>query len=287
MQGPDDNSPTIPERTPARAPLPGDKPHDWLGNDDAQPLAAPINAPPASNDGKPPVWDVPAAPRPQGGGTNLQGFSIGFAIALFVLAAMAVVLIIVFIVNGNKTNVAQTTQLTPGATVTITPKPLTPTATALPPLDATTASNIVANFYTAISAKSYQQAYTLRSKAYQSSHTLSQFTSDWKNTDTISFDQTSITTNPGDSNTVNVVLTYNQSLIVSGGTETNKTYQATLNVGYDGGLVHILAVNAQAITPTATPVAPTVPVPTEGPPPTGTTTPVTPTTTTATKTPTP
>ena len=287
MQGPDENLPTTPARTPAPQPGP---PHDWLGADDALPMGKPANLPPATNDGKPPVWEVPAGPRPQAGGTNLRGFSIGFAIALIVLALMVLVLIVVFLTNHNGTKVAQTASNTPNPTATITPQPLTPTTTPLPPIDGTAATNVVTNYFSLIAAKNYQQAYNLRSQAYQSQHPLDDFTQSWNNTLSVTVDPSTITTSPGsDANSILVLVSYSQTM----NDATTKTYQATLTVGYDSGSIRILQVTTQTITPTPTaqpsptgtasdqPV--TTPSPSSSPSPTTSPTPAT----TGTATPTP
>src|SRR5579872_5283854 len=131
MQGPDEGSPTIP------GPQQTNRPPVWFETDDAQPMGNPTNASPATNNGPPPVWDVPATPQTPGAGAspNLRNFGLGFAIAMIVLAVMALVLIVVFIVDQNGTNVAQTSvSLTPQATATFTPQPSKPTSTPLPPI---------------------------------------------------------------------------------------------------------------------------------------------------------
>jgi hypothetical protein len=254
MQGPDEGSPTIPgPQQPNRPPV-------WFESDDAQPMGNPTNAPPATNNGPPPVWDIPTTPQAPGGGPspNLRNFGLGFAIALIVLAVMALVLIVVFVVDQNGTKVAQTSA-TALPTQTFTPQPSKPTSTPLPPIDTTTAANTAEQYYTFINSQQYQSAYNMLSQNYQSQHTLDQFTQSWQNTESVTFDPNSVSANAGSDNTVNVNLTYTQTL----NDNTSKVVQATLRVGYDGGLVRILKISTQNVAPTETPP----PNPTETPTP--------------------
>ncbi len=258
MQGPDESSPTIPGSQQTN------RPPVWFETDDAQPMGNPTNAPPATNNGPPPVWDIPAPPQAPGApaGTNLRNFGLGFAIALILLAVMALVLIVVFAIDQKGTNVSQKS-LTPQPTATFTPQPSKPTSTPLPPIDTTTAVNTAQSYYSFINSQAYQNAYNLRSQSYQSQHTLDQFVHSWQGTESVTVDPNSISANQGGSNTVNVSLTYTQTLSGNDGNATTNVVQATLQIGYDGGQVRILQIATQSVAPTQTPP----PNPTETPTP--------------------
>ncbi len=281
MGPPDENSPTIPNRDVVRPPQPGSDAVLGVGG-------TPAGVPPASNVGPPPTWDVPKAPKPRlpGGG---NGFGVGLAVALVLLAVMALGLVVVLVVNGNTT---VKTVIAPTATATLPPgTTTTPTATAtpLPPISADTATNVVDQYYTAISAQQFQNAYNLLSQQLQSSQTLQQFEQQWQGTQAVMVDPSSIqTTSSADGMSVTLTLTYTQILANGSGPSASNIYNASIVVGYDQGQVHILQISATQVqaspTPTATPsVTPTPiplpqgsPTPTVSPSPTGTSAPTTP-----------
>jgi len=284
MQGPDENAPTLPGRNPPPTP-PANQPYEWVAADDATPMGAPVNAPPATNDGPPPIWTVATPAKPQPGSPNFSNFGMGFAISLLVLAAMVLGIVAVLTVNGRNAAVAQPST-TPPPTVTATANPQVPTATALPPIDMGTATNTVTSYYDFINAHDFQKAYSLQSNDYQSKHTLDQFKQDWQNIDTVLVDPTSLNTTQGQVTNVLVTLTY-QTQTHNG---PQKTFQASLVVGYDRGLVRILALTKNDVTPAVTPtvVAPTATTqPTQVVPTTTTQPTVTATSTSGTPTPTP
>jgi hypothetical protein len=225
---------------------------------------APAPAPGAPNDGKPPVWDVPAAPKPGAGGGQgggLRGFGIGFGIALMLLAAIALILVIALSLNtGGIGGVSQPTSLTPKPTVTLTPNPATPTATPLPPVTPDQATALVNQFYASLASGAYQQAYGFLGGDAQKNQSLDQFQQQWHDTVTLVVDTTSLDAAQSGDN-VQVSLSYVQ--VLKSGDNSIRIVQATLLVGYDHNRLSILNLQTtqQQVTPTPEPTQTAVPTP--------------------------
>jgi hypothetical protein len=262
MMGPDDNAPTVPNSAipPAGAP-PGSA---------SPPGAAPMPPAPAFIDdrGKAPVWQTAKTPVAQPAGPMLGNVGLGFAVALFVLAVMAIGLIIALNVRGNN-GAALGEVPTPTVTATATQNPQTPTATPLPPAPSLNkAKTLVANFYGFITQQQFQGAYNLLGSQYQSQTSLQQFQQQWQNVQSIQVDQTSLTAQPdgGDSTKVDVSISYAQT-----NTDNSQTLvQALLLVGYDQNNLRILSISTNSTPATATPQPTQTPQPTDTPGPTPT-----------------
>lgn len=244
MLGPDDNSPTIPDRPALRpgAPLPP------LGGN-------------ADNGGKPPVWDLPVTPKPL---DQLQGgVGLGFGIAMIVLAAMVLGLVIIISLNSSGGLLGHA-QLTPAPSPTATLNALTPTATAPPAVTADTATNLVNDYYNNISAGAFTDAYNvLGSNQQQAIGGIDQFKQQWAATVGLTVDKNSVQATPQGSAYI-VTLTYTQ-VINAGGPATLKTEQATLTVGYEQGQLRILNQTKIDVTPTVEPSPAATPIPTISP----------------------
>jgi hypothetical protein len=257
---PDENSPTLPNEQVARPPQHPAGASPW-GSDDALPMPAQPNAPPAANEGRLPTWSVPAPPKPPG--FNNRAFGVGLAIGLVVLAVLAIGLLIVLTVKGNTPS---TVVISPTATATLKPNPQTPTSTPLPPIGTDTARNIVTEFFSDINSQQYQNAYNLFSSQFQSGQSLSQFQQPWQNVLEVTPDPNSITATQ-DSSDPNVMVNLSYSQVDQSPSQT-LYYQATFVVGYDQGQARILSFQPQQqqVTPTPTSTPPVTP--TTIPPPT-------------------
>lgn len=248
---PDDNSPTQPSPTPVKGP----QPYDWFGNDPALPMTPATNLPPATNDGKPPIWNVaepaPAAPASPG---SLRGFGIGFAIALMVLGVMVLGLVIFLSASKGSPDIAQ--QFTP--TPTSSTNSMTPVPTALPPLSVADADNVTTQFYVSyLGAGQYQNAYNLLSDDLKSKQSLQQFQQVWQNTIQVTINAGSLqTTQANDGKSVNVTVAYTQLTQKSGSGISSHVFNSTLMIAYDKtGQPRITNINAVETTPTVTPTA--------------------------------
>lgn len=259
MLGPDENSPTIPDRQALRPGAANNSPYTWP--DDAVPMPPPPNVGRANNGGAPPVWDIPAAPKPPG--PNLGGVGLGFGIAMIVLAAMALGLIIIISLNssGGLLGHAQQTPL-PSPTATL--NALTPTVTEQPPVTADGAKNLVGDYYNHIGAGAFTDAFNLLgSNLQQSIGGVDQFKQQWANTAGLTVDQNSVQATP-QGNTYVVTLNYTQ-VINQGGPATLKMAQASLTVGYEQGQLRILNQTVVDVTPTVSPSPAATPIPTSTP----------------------
>jgi hypothetical protein len=260
---PDDNLPTIPGNKPAPPPQGVSKGgYDWFDNDDVMPMPSPVNAPPATNDGRPPVWDMPQAPKPQGKSSNMHGFGLGFAIALIILGGMALILIAVLVFNQKDNENLASLQQSPTPVNTATLNRPSPTATSLPQIQPNDAQDRVNQFYTLINGQQYQDAYNLFSSDYRKSHPFNQFQSSWQGILQIQIDPASYNvTTAANGRSATVTLTYMQTL------ENMQTRykQATVGVAYENGQLVITQISTKNASPPPTDVPTDTPTP-EGSP---------------------
>ncbi len=225
MSMPDENAPTLPNRPDARRPAGEISPFIW--EEDAAPLPAPP-APPISQVGQPPRWDVPPPPKAPRQGGNLRGFGVGFGIALVILAVMALGLALYVSLSPS------TPAMNNGSVATYQPTGVkgqpTLTATPLVPISADLAVSLVKQFYTSINSAQYQQAYSLLSSGLQQQQTEQQFAQTWKNTLSVTL-QDPITPTSGPGNAVTITTTYQQ--VLNDSAATTKQFTLTIVVDYD------------------------------------------------------
>ncbi len=276
MSMPDENAPTLPNRPDARMPAGEASPFLW--EEDAAPLPAPP-APPISQVGQPPRWDVPPPPKAPRQGGSLRGFGVGLGIALVILAVMALGLAL-YVSLSPATPTAQNGSGATAQSTSVNSQP-TPTVTPLAPISTDLAVSLVKQFYTSINSAQYQQAYSLLSSGLQQQQTEQQFAQTWKNTLSVTL-QDPITPTTGPGKAVTITATYQQ--VLNDSAATTKQFTITIVVDYDNkAQPRITQLSKQEVAlptpvPTVTvtvapPVTPTAPATTTTPQPTPATTP--------------